>query len=253
MVDEVVKIMSRKEAKLLRVPTYYDGKGCKWNHNTTRVTSSGLCSECTSIMEDKGIIGETFESIMKTWDSTSHKAETKRLPYLSGTSNMGYKVRGFTYVSEDWYDVCSRVLWVKSSQYVVCSLSKDNCARLNVVRGKGKTAWIRLHRFVKGLGESKMIPDHINGFGLDNRTTNLRVASVADNSHNCKPTKNTTGYIGVDYITTAKWSSHRARLFRNGKRFLCKCYPTAEIAAQAYDDCLRENFPSEFNVYNFKE
>lgn len=249
-----VKIMSRKEAKLSGETYYYDGKSCKWDHDTVRVTATGLCEECAAIMEEHGMVGETFESIMKSWESTSHKEGTKRLPYLTGTSNMGYKVRGFTYVSEDWYESCSKLLWIKVKNYIKCSLSKGNCKRAGKNYTGGRN-YIFLHRFIKGLGDSSMIPDHINGLGLDNRSGNLRVATRVNNSHNSKKrTKAFSTYKGVTFLPSKgkrikEWRGRLSRFNRDHVKF----FKTEREAAEFYDSTLRLLFPSCFNLYNFPE
>lgn len=77
--------------------------------------------------------------------------------------------------------------------------------------------------------------DHINGDTLDNRRSNLRLATVAQNNLNCTRRKdNTSGYKGVKKDKRSlKWS---ARIWANGKRLHLGTFNTPEEAYQAYCD-----------------
>lgn len=72
--------------------------------------------------------------------------------------------------------------------------------------------------------------DHINRNKLDNRRSNLRNVTRAQNMQNVGPTiRNTSGYVGVDY-QGGKW---RARYRENGKTFWLGRFETAEAAGAA--------------------
>lgn len=77
--------------------------------------------------------------------------------------------------------------------------------------------------------------DHINGVRHDNRFSNLRVASNAQNMHNIgKYENNTSGYKGVSWHKAAqKWC---AQIKVNGKRIYLGIYESAELAHKAYQD-----------------
>lgn len=77
--------------------------------------------------------------------------------------------------------------------------------------------------------------DHINGFGLDNRRENLRLATAAENGRNRKKSKNnTSGYKGVH------WDKHhrkwRAKIMINGRRLHLGHFADPADAARAYDN-----------------
>ncbi len=63
--------------------------------------------------------------------------------------------------------------------------------------GSSSTNNLRLHAFIMGQALDDKVIDHIDGNGLNNKRSNLRIASRPINSFNVKPPKNNTGYIGV--------------------------------------------------------
>ena len=74
--------------------------------------------------------------------------------------------------------------------------------------------------------------DHINGNRLDNRIANLRLASNAENSRNCRLSKNnTSGVTGVCYHSRAKkWF---AQIMFNRKNHFLGLHDTKEKAIEA--------------------
>ena len=75
------------------------------------------------------------------------------------------------------------------------------------------------------------VVDHVNGCGLDNRRSNLRPASRAQNQWNAGRTKtNTSGWKGV----SRHKCSWRAQINVNGKRVRLGSFPTPEEAHAAY-------------------
>lgn len=76
------------------------------------------------------------------------------------------------------------------------------------------------------------LTDHINGDGLDNRRSNLRLATPAQNPRNRKlQSNNTSGYRGVSLQPNGKW---RARIKLNGKFIYLGTHATPEQAHEAY-------------------
>jgi len=91
-----------------------------------------------------------------------------------------------------------------------------------------------------GVWPTKCI-DHINGDPHDNRICNLRECSVKENLGNTRLSKNnTSGFKGV-YLRkdTGRWA---ALIKHNRKKISLGCYPTAELAAAAYDKAAKEIF-----------
>ena len=95
-------------------------------------------------------------------------------------------------------------------------------------------AWINgrreyMHRFIM---EGDLI-DHINGNGLDNRKSNLRLADKSLNAINSKiRSDNSTGYRGVTF--NKKANKYMAEISRNGKKTYLGLFNTAEEAHGAY-------------------
>lgn len=90
--------------------------------------------------------------------------------------------------------------------------------------------YIIMHRFILN-APSGMVVDHVNRARLDNRRSNLRLATAADNVKNASKRKdNTTGFKGV----SKKGDGYIAQIQVNKKgRFLGK-FATPEEAAEAY-------------------
>lgn len=102
---------------------------------------------------------------------------------------------------------------------------------------------IFLHRAImkppKGL-----VCDHINRNRLDNRKENLRVVtSVVNSSNKSGPTpRNETGYLGVmwDKRRMSAKKPYKSALVFNGIKYYLGSFATAEEAALAYDQKVRE-------------
>lgn len=97
---------------------------------------------------------------------------------------------------------------------------------------------LHLHRVIlirmlgRDLADSEYC-DHINGDGLDNRRSNLRLATHAENECNQRRhSNNTSGYKGVSlHKATQKW---RASISINGIRKHLGLFDTAQDAYGAY-------------------
>lgn len=125
-------------------------------------------------------------------------------------------------------------------------LWRFNAARRNVAGTvQGKT--VLLHRFLLNAPDGLLV-DHINGDPLDNRRSNLRLATDEQNAWNSRKKRGTSRFKGVSLVRpTGRWSS----MIRvdGATRFLGN-YLTEEDAARAYDAVARERF-GEFACVNF--
>ena len=107
-----------------------------------------------------------------------------------------------------------------------------------------KNKHIRLHRLLLDVNDPKILVDHINGNGLDNRRKNLRICTMRENLCNRgKNLNNTTGYKGVyrrkknskghklSKLARKKWS---AAIGVRGKSIKLGNFETAREATIAY-------------------
>lgn len=132
-----------------------------------------------------------------------------------------------------------------------------------VARGRGKpyicsSLWcgtskkdlaISLHKLITSF-ESGVV-DHINGNTFDNRKSNLRTCTVAQNSMNkVKSASAKYKYKGIYFAKNI--SKYVAQIKINGKNKSLGSYPTQEQAARAYD-AAAINFFGEFANLNFRE
>jgi hypothetical protein len=114
-------------------------------------------------------------------------------------------------VSFNWYSVLS-----KGSKYAKT----------------GKNS--RMHRMILNLSDPKLIVDHINGNGLDNRKQNLRVVSSSENVKNRqRPSSNKTSIPGV-YKQRNKWVARVCVNYQNISLGRFDKEEDAVIAVNAY-------------------
>lgn len=95
--------------------------------------------------------------------------------------------------------------------------------------------------------------DHINGDGLDNRRSNLRVVTRRENSQN-QHIKRKSKYVGVTYDKRPNIRKHwYSRIHINGKTIHLGSFLHEKDAGKAYDSKLIEmgyepvNFPGNIN------
>jgi len=104
----------------------------------------------------------------------------------------------------------------------------------------GKNTVRYLHRDIMGITNSKVQVDHINGDGLDNRKSNLRLATPKENGYNRRANvmSGDSRYKGVtrrkDRTNCSKpW---KARIGVDGDRIAIGYYATEKEAAMAYNE-----------------
>lgn len=103
----------------------------------------------------------------------------------------------------------------------------------------GKT--LHMHRMVM-LAPAGLEVDHINGDGLDNRKSNLRVCTVKENRRNRRPSRgqrrSSSGLKGVQK-NGKKWASYITVDYQ--KHYL-GIFTTKEMAARAYNSAAKKHF-----------
>ncbi len=92
--------------------------------------------------------------------------------------------------------------------------------------------YARLHRFLLGVTNPKQYVDHANGDPLDNRRSNIRIATASQNAGNqIRRRKSATGFRGVYKV----YNRYHARIKVNGQKLYLDSFATAEEAAMAYN------------------
>lgn len=127
-------------------------------------------------------------------------------------------------VDDEDYENLSSVNWYY--QYT----SKKEYAR-RVITLNFVSTNIYLHRFIMGITDKKVHIDHIDGNGLNNQKSNLRVCSCSDNQKN-KVASGKSKYKGVSAHYNNKWM---ARININGKQKHLGLFITELDAAKAYN------------------
>lgn len=98
-----------------------------------------------------------------------------------------------------------------------------------------------MHRVILGITDSKTYTDHIDGDGLNNQRSNLRLATPAQNVRNTRIQKNNkSGHKGVSWDKTSnKW---RTAIQVDGKGKTLGRFSKIEDAIAAYEEAATKLF-----------
>jgi hypothetical protein len=127
-------------------------------------------------------------------------------------------------VDADDYKVLSSKKWY---------LSDKGYAERTEKNLKGQTIKIKMHREILKTPKG-VFTDHINGNKLDNRRSNIRLCTKAQNACNRGlPKNNTSGHKGVCwYAPKEMW---KAYIMKNRKQILLGYYANLTEASSAYN------------------
>lgn len=137
--------------------------------------------------------------------------------------------------SEDWEDLIKHK-WFARWDATIQSFYAVRSVRLD----SGKQGQVQMHRQIMG-NPVGLLVDHRSGNTLDNRRSELRVATPLENSRNAKiRSDNTSGYKGVTWVAEKnKWV---AKIRIEGARLHLGSFESAELAHRAYEIAAREHF-----------
>lgn len=108
---------------------------------------------------------------------------------------------------------------------------------VRTIKRDGRNTMQRMHRVIANAPPGALV-DHINGDGLDNRRSNLRVCSTSQNGHNRpKTSRNSTGYKGVSWHK--RYRKFAANICHERKQYSLGRFDSKEDAARAYDEAAR--------------
>jgi hypothetical protein len=112
---------------------------------------------------------------------------------------------------------------------------------------KGKN--VLLHRFLLNTPKN-LCTDHINGNGLDNRKSNIRICTKSENcTYKGKQKNNKSGYKGVVFTPLSKINPWVVYFHYNKKNINGGCFPTKELAALKYNE-LANKYLNKFAYLN---
>jgi hypothetical protein len=116
------------------------------------------------------------------------------------------------------------------------------------ISGPNKTRVVSMHREIMNANDRRFV-DHRNCDSLDNRKSNLRFATQAENMRNRRKIKNTSSrFIGAYFEKQRK--SWLVQIRRNGKKIFIGRFKNEIDAAKAYDEAAKK-YHGEFARLNF--
>lgn len=118
-----------------------------------------------------------------------------------------------------------------------------------VIKADGQRGKVYLHRELVCAARGQRV-DHVNGNGLDNRRSNLRLCTNAENMRNMRRGRGASKYKGVAWF--ARDGCWRAYIVQDARQIHLGYFATEIEAALAYDRAARERF-GEFAKLNLPD
>jgi hypothetical protein len=143
-------------------------------------------------------------------------------------------------VDDEYFEELNRYKWCcDSNGYAVRVITIQPQNKKLGIKRKQKT--IKMHRIINNTTEG-FDTDHINGNKLDNRKSNLRVATKQQNIRNRKTnsSNNTSGFKGVFWNKVN--NKCKAQIRHNNQSIYLGYFDTAKEAAIAYNTKASELF-----------
>lgn len=141
---------------------------------------------------------------------------------------------------------------VDDSDYPLLSLIKWTTNKKENISYAWHRWFGKMHRFIMA-ADTGMHVDHIDGNGLNNQRSNLRICTPGDNYKNRRKIKiGLSKYKGVKFEkrnTNRPWVSF---IYTKTTHTYLGCFKTEEEAAKAYDVAALKRF-KEFANLNFKD
>lgn len=143
----------------------------------------------------------------------------------------------YAVVDDDDYNLVSPYRW-----YYL----KGGYARAEIFDGSKQRKRILMHRLILNASDGDVV-DHINGNGLDNRKSNIRICTFTQNGQNRRPNINSSStYKGVSFHRKHnKWT---ARIRVNGRLINIGLFESEIDAARAYDIMAIKHFGEYANI-----
>jgi hypothetical protein len=134
------------------------------------------------------------------------------------------------------------------NQYKWCALTKPG-ADLVYAQNRSRKRSRLMHRLIMGAVNGQYV-DHRDGNGLNNRRTNLRLCSHAQNLRNQRVQRNnTSGFKGVSFENRRnRWVAY---IYFEGKHIWLGYFHSPKHAALAYNAAARRCFGEFANVNHF--
>jgi hypothetical protein len=150
------------------------------------------------------------------------------------------KETGRAIIDIDDVILCSKYKWYNKA---------ENGREYALSQEKGKI--IRIHRLILNFYDMSYDIDHMDGDGLNNKKSNLRIITHQQNAMNQRklPSNNSTGYIGVTFVKNT--NKFQAQIYLNDKQIYLGSFSNIEDAIEARHQAELKYF-GEYKLSNFE-